>query len=147
MHLSEDMGNSPPMVILFSKYVQRSLEFLTDLLAHSAAEHGRELQAQAFLWITMGSIVMRLNHITSAYIKKSCEVVNLGGLSFIPTYGRPPEFSEHLHENLSVLSQIIYFENFLLLTRGGTQPTMTARIEKEFRHKLQVYITCHLPRL
>lgn len=138
MQLCEDMGNSPAMVVLYAKYVQKSLEFLTDLLDQFAAGPQRELQAQAFLWITMGSIVMRLSHVTSAYIKKACEAVDLGGLRFVPTYDRPPVFSEQLHEKLSVLSQIIYFENFLLLTRGGVQPTMSARIEKEFRHKLQV---------
>jgi len=94
------------------------------------------LKAQIALWITIGSIVMRLNNVTTTYIKKSCEAINLGGLRFIPTYDRPPEFSDGLHEKLSHLSQIIYFENFILLTCGGTQPTMTARIEKEFRHKL-----------
>jgi len=98
-----------------------------------------ELRAQVALWIVAGSIVMRMSRITFQYIEKSCETVNTAGLQFIPTYGRPPEFSEDLHEKLSVLSQIIYFENFLFLTCGGAEPTMTARIEREFRHRLQVW--------
>lgn len=71
-------------------------------------------------------------------MQKSCEAVDTAGLQFVPTYGRPPVFSEALHEKLSVLSQIIYFENFLFLTAGGTEPMKTARIEKEFRYQLPV---------
>lgn len=135
MHFCEGMHDSPAMVALHAKYVQKSLELLMEVLKEIA---DWELQAQVALWITMGSIVMRLSHVTSAYVKKGCETINLGGLRFIPTYGRPPAFSEELHEKLSVLSQIIYFENFHHLAYDGPQPTMTARVEREFRHKLRV---------
>jgi len=123
------------MAQLQARYVQKSLE----LLAEISGEPHWELRAQVALWITAGSLIMRLAHLTPLYIKKSCEAVDTGGLQFIPTYGRPPPYSEDLHEKLSVLSQIIYFENFWFLTSGGAAPTMTARIEGEFRHKLQVW--------
>ena len=128
------MDSSPAMAILQAKHVQKSLELLTQIF------EGRdwELRSQVALWVTAGSIVMRLSDITTMYIKRSCEAVEMAGLQFIPTYGRPPAFSEDLHEKLSVLSQVIYFENFWFLTCGGAEPTMTARIEKEFRHKLRV---------
>ena len=132
------MGSTPAMISLYAKYVQTSLEYLADMLREFAAGRQRELQAQVSLWITVGSIVMRLSHLTPAYLAKSCEAVNLGELRFIPTFDRPPPFSDDLHEKLSLLSQIIYYENFMLLTCGGAQPTMSARIEKEFRRKLQV---------
>lgn len=122
------------MVRLQAQYVQRSLELLIDALKG----HDWELRAQVALWVAAGSIVMRLGHITHPYIEKSCEAINMARLQFIPTYGRPPEFSEHLHEKLSILSQTIYFENFLFLTCGGAEPTMTAKIEEEFRNRLQV---------
>ena len=134
MHLGEDMGNSPTMIRLQAKNIQRSLESLVDTFKG----HDWELIAQVALWVTAGSMAMRLSHIAHAYIKKCCDIINRAGLQFIPTYGRPPEFSEDLHEKLSVLSQAIYFENFLFLTCGGAEPTMTTRIEKEFRHRLQV---------
>ena len=135
MHFCEGVENSPAMVKIYAKYVQKSLEFLTEILVMREWE----LQAQVALWITMGSIVMRLNYVTPGYIKKGCEAISLGGLCFVPTYERPPDFSDELHEKLTVLSQIIYFENFLFLTRGGAHPTMTARIENEFRRKLKVW--------
>lgn len=138
MHFCDGIGNSPAMITLYAKYVQRALELLSDLLGGIAASREWELQAQVTLWITMGSIIMRLNQVTFGYIKKACEAVHSGGLRFVPTYGRPPAFSDELHEKLSVLSQIIYFENFIFLACGGAQPTMSARLEKEFRHKLYV---------
>lgn len=134
MHFSEGVDLSPSMIKLHARYVQRSLELLTEV----ATGRDWELQAQVSLWIIIGSIIMRLSHVTSPYLKKGCEAVDKGGLRFIPVYGRPPPLSDDVHERLAVLTQIIYFENFLFLTRGGAHPTMTTRIEKEFRHQLQV---------
>ena len=134
MHLCEGMDNSPAMVRLQARHVQSSLELLAEILG------GRdlELKAQVALWVAAGSLIMRLSDLTYPYIERACEAVNSAGLQFIPTYGRPPEYTESLHEKLSVLSQIIYFENYLFLTCGGANPTMTARIEEEFRCRLQV---------
>jgi len=128
------MDNSPAMIRLQAKHIQTSLESLVDIFEG----HDWQLRAQVALWVSAGSIILRMSDFTHAYIRRSCEAVNTAGLQFIPTYGRPPEFSEVLHEKLSVLSQIIYFENFSFLTCGGVEPTMTARIEGEFRHRLQV---------
>ena len=132
------MASSFTMVTLHARYVQKALEYLMEVLKETTRRKNWDLQAQIALWITMGSVVLRLREVTTLYVKKSCDAVNLGGLRFIPTYGRPPEFSEDLREKLSVLSQIIYFENFLFLTCNGAQPRMTERIEWEFRHDLQV---------
>ena len=133
-HLCEGVDRSPAMIKLHARYVQTSLELLTEI----SEGHDWELKAQVMLWVASGSIVMRLGSLTASYIEKSCDAIDAGGLQFIPTYGRPPAFSEDLHERLSALSQIIYFENFIFLTCGGPEPTRTARIEKEFRHQLQV---------
>lgn len=130
MHFCEGMGN---MYQPHARYVQSSLEHL----AQVNRGNDWELQAQVALWITSGSIIMRLSNITSSYIKRSCDAVNAGGLRFIPVYGPPPELSESVHERLTVLSQIMYFENLLFLTSGGPHPKM-AEIETEFRHLLPV---------
>ena len=128
------MDDSSAMIRLQARHLQTSLELLADILK------GRdwELRAQVALWVTAGSIILPFEGVTPRYIRRTCEAINTAGLQFIPTYGRPPGFSEDLHEKLSVLSQAIYFENFLFLTCGGAEPTMTARIEEEFRHRLQV---------
>src|SRR5262249_28516663 len=97
-----------------------------------------ELRAQIAVWIISTSITLPIDTFTYLYMQRSCEAVDAAGLQFVPTYGRPPHLSATLHEKLSVLSQIIYFENFLFLTHGGAEPTMSARIEKEFRHQLPV---------
>jgi hypothetical protein len=134
MYFCESMDYSPAMTRLQARYVQISVE----LLAEISRDHNWEFRAQVALWVTAGSIFLRRSDVTHQYIRESCEVVNTARLQFIPTYGKPPEFSEELREKFSVLSQIIYFENFLFLTYGGAEPTMTARIEMEFRHQLQV---------
>ena len=121
------------MFQLHARYVQVSLEQLTQV----NSGNDWELQAQVALWITAGSIIMRLSDITSSYIKRSCDAVNAGGLRFLPVYERPPELSESVHERLATLSQIMYFENLLFLTSGGPHPKMT-EIETEFRHSLEV---------
>ena len=140
MHFCDGLDKFPAMAGLQAKYVQASLELLTEI----SKGHDWELRAQVALWVVSGSMIMRLSYRTLSYIKKSCEAVDMARLQFIPTYGRPPPLSQDLREKLSILSQIIYFENFWFLTCGGAEPTMTARIEKEFRHQLQVNMACHL---
>jgi len=135
MHFCEGVDNSASMIRLQATYIQGTLRPFAGIFEG----HDWLLRAQAALWIAAGSAIVRTTSLTRAFIQKSCEAVDAAGLQFIPTYGRPPELSEDLHEKLSVLSQIVYFENFLFLTCGGAEPVMTARIEKEFKHKLQVW--------
>ena len=137
MHFCDGMDNSHAMIRLQARYLRTSLDLLADIFKG----HDWELRAQVALWATAGSIVLRRSDTAHLYIRKGCEAINTAGLQFIPSYGRPPKFSEMLHEKLSVLSQTIYFENFLFLTCNGAEPTMTARIEEEFRYRLQVRST------
>lgn len=122
------------MIHLQARHMQSTLESLAEIF------QGRdwELRALVAVWVVSGSILLSSDDLAHVYMQRSCEAVNAAKLQFIPTYGRPPEFSEDLHEKLSVLSQIIYFENYLFLTCGGAEPTMTAKLEDEFRHRLQV---------
>lgn len=135
MHLCDDMTDSPSMARLQARYLQNSFELLVGVFKGG----DWELRAQVALWIVAASISLSdTEAFVFPYLRKSCEAINAAGLQFVPTYGRPPNFSEDLHEALAVLSQAIYFENFLFLTCGGAEPTMTARIEEEFRHELPV---------
>ena len=137
MHFYEGMENYPAMIRLQARYIQRCLESLVDIFK----EHDWELRAQAALWVTAACTILWANDFAFVYIQRCCDAVNAAKLQFVPMYGRPPELSDDLHEKFSVLSQIIYFENFAFLACGGAEPTVTARIEKEFRNQLQVRLT------
>ena len=128
------MDNSPAMIRLRAEHAQMSSDSLVGILKICDCE----LVAQAAVLVIAGSIILRLNEATRLYIQRSSEAINAAKLQFIPTYGQPPEYSEGLHERLSALSQIIYFENFLFLVCGWAEPTVTTRIEMEFRHQLRV---------
>ena len=134
MYFCEGMDSSPAMTRLHNKHTHMSSESIMNIL--KIRDWG--LLAQATVWIMAGSILLQMNGETHLYIRKYCEAINTARLQFIPSYEQPPAFSEDLREKFSALSQIIYFENFLFLTSGGTAPTISARIEKEFRHQLQV---------
>ena len=134
MHFCEGMDDSPAMIRLQARHLQTCLELVADVFKRC----DRELIARVALWIVAGSFILPFDTVLPQYLEKGCEAIDGAGLRFIPTYGRPPEFSEDLHEKLSLLSQAIYLENFVFLTCGGAEPTMTARLEKEFRHQLQV---------
>jgi Holliday junction resolvasome RuvABC ATP-dependent DNA helicase subunit len=66
--------------------------------------------------------------------------MNAADLRFIPVFGRSPELTEEVQERFAVLSQILYTENYLALVIDRSAPTMTARIEQEFRHELPVRV-------
>ena len=134
MHFCEGMDDSPAMIRLQAKHLQMSLESIADVFRG----HDQELIAQVALWVVAGSFILPFNNVIPQYVVKACEAIDVAGLQFIPTYGRPPAFSDDLHEKLSLLCQAIYLENFVFLTHGGAEPTMTAGLEKEFRHRLQV---------
>jgi len=134
MYFCEGVGDSPAMVRLRAKNVQMCSESIVGIFK----SHDWVPKMQMAIWIIAGSVILRLGDSTRCYVQKCRESINTTELQFVPTYGRPPEFSEDLHEKLSALTQIIYFENFLFLTCGGVEPTTTARIEKEFRDQLPV---------
>lgn len=100
------------------------------------------LKAQTMLSVSSCCIVFRWADFGRQYIQKACHVINAAGLQFIPTYGPPPEYSELVRERSAVLSQVMYFENYLFLAYGGQEPKLMARIEKEFRCELQVGDRC-----
>ena len=126
------------MVQLRAKHGQRSFEQIAEITKGNNAN----LKAQVYLFVTSGSLYGRWFGISREYLRKACIALNAANLRFIPTTGRPPELTEDVYERLVTLSQIIYFENYMFLAVDGTEPMMTTRIEKEFRHELQVRVHC-----
>ena len=133
MYFTQNLIPIPAAVQFQAKYTQLVWEEFAEI-----REGNDHLKAQAMLSICSCSLVLRWVDFAREYIRKACRVVNAANLQFIPAYGRPPEYSEKVRERSTVLSQIIYFENYLFLAYGDPEPRLTARIEKEFRHELQV---------
>ena len=134
MYFTQDSVHTPAALRFQARYSQLAWEELAKI------QKGNDdyLKTQAMLSISSCCIVFRWIDFARQYIQKACHAANAAGLQFIPKYGQSPEYSEQIREGSAVLSQIIYFENFLFLAYGGPEPSLTARIEREFRHELQV---------
>jgi hypothetical protein len=136
MHLCAGVGNSPAMSQLQAKHAQRTLEHLSE----TGKSDNAGLKAQMLLCAASGCLFQRFFRPARFYLTKACDVMNAADLRFIPVFGRPPELTEGVQERLTVLSQIVYMENYLFLAIDQTPPTMASRIEKEFRRELQVRV-------
>ena len=136
------MDTTPGAIRLHARRTQTSWESLAELVKGS--DH--KLKVQAVLAIASSYIYMRKMQSAFLYIQKSCNYIKAGHLQFVPTHGRPPEYSEELHETLAILSQAIYWANYSFLVCGGPEPHATAKLEKEFRRELPVsdYHACRL---
>ena len=122
------------MVQFFAKRAQTGWECLAELFR----ECDYKTKVQASVLVAAGNVLIRLPQTALLYIRKSCDFIKAGNLQFVPTYGRPPEFSEDLHEILVALSQTVYWANYLFLMFGGPEPHATTELEKEFRQELPV---------
>ena len=128
------VDDTPPMVLLQARRAQAAWESLAELFKRK----NYSTSVQAALVVAAGYIFIHMPQSALLYIQKSCDFVKAGNLQFVPTYGRPPEFSEDLHETLVALSQTIYWANYLFLTSGGPEPRATIGLEKEFRQEIPV---------
>ena len=126
--------DTPAMVRLLAMRSQLCWERLAELVKGK----NDKLKVQVTLIVATTNIYVRLVQSAAFYIQKCCDFINAGNMQFVPTYGRPPEFSEELHETLVALSQTIYWANYLFLMCGGPEPRATAKLEKEFRQDLPV---------
>ena len=81
---------------------------------------------------------MRMPQLALLYIQKCRELIRKGDIRFVPTWGRPPRFSEDLHEILAALSQTIYWANYLYLVCGCPEPRATTELETQFWQDVQV---------
>ena len=131
MHFLADVTNSQAMVRLHAKHGQLSFEQIAEISKGSDAH----LKAQAYLQVAAASLNGRWFEFCRQYLTKACIALNAAKLQFIPTSGRPPALTEDILERLAILSQSIYFENYLFLVVDGKEPKMTTRIEKEFRRE------------
>jgi hypothetical protein len=125
---------SQQMVGLHAKYAQLAMEQVAE------ANRGCDayLKTQISLLTATASLRARWPKLSREYLTAACVVLNAAKLRFIPTTGHPPELTEDVRERLAILSQNIYFENYLFLAVDGIEPKMTTRIEKEFINELQV---------
>lgn len=136
MYFCGPPGESPIMLRLLAKYSQLAWETLVEV-----QETGdKRLIAQALIMLVHGLIIIGFTGSAPLYLLKLCELINNANLQFLPVYGRPPELSDQVREEVTVLSQAIYLENYCYLAMGGAVPTGTARIEREFRLDLEVRI-------
>ena len=134
MHLCEHLDYSPPMARLQARYAQRAWECLLEVYRGD----NERLKAQGFIFFVYSLVFMGFSATTLLYLSKLCKIINDANLQFLPVYGRPPELSDQVREDITVLSQTIYLGNYFYLTLGGSEPTMTARLEREFRLDLEV---------
>ena len=125
---------APAMVLLHARRVQTAWEALAELF------EGTDYRTcvQAAILVVSSHVYMCMPHMALLYIRKTCDFIKAGDLQFVPTCGRPPEFSEELRETLAALSQTIYWANYLFLMCRGPEPHATAKLEKEFRQELPV---------
>ena len=124
------------MVLLRAKHAQRALEQVAEVSGGSDAN----LMVQVLFSLTSMTLHSRWIDSARKCLTKTCIALNAANLRFIPATGRPPGLIEDVRERAVVLSQVIYLESYMFLAVDGTEPKMTVRIEKEFRHDLQVRI-------
>jgi hypothetical protein len=129
-----DVNDIPAMVRFHARRAQKTYERLVEIFEGKDSR----LKVQVAMYITSGYLILSMVQPALLYIQKSCDSIKAGNLQFVPTCGRPPEFSEDLHEILVPLSQTIYWANYMFLMRGGPEPRATAELEKEFRQDLPV---------
>ena len=134
MHFRAGVEDSPAMLQLQARHAHQVLKHMSE----AGKSNNAGLITQILLCTTAGCLFQRLFRPTRIYLKKACDTINAANLRFIPVFGRPPELTEEVQERLAVLSQAIYLENYLYLAIDRAPPTMTAQIEREFRHELQV---------
>ena len=96
------------------------------------------VKAQALILIAHKCFRLGFTQSAKLYILKLCETVENAKLRFLPDDRRPGELSEQIREDVSVLSQAMYLENYIFLVLGGSAAVMTERIEREFIRNLQV---------
>ena len=134
MHHSTILEDSPPMALHLARYIQKFWEELANI----QRGNNLNLKIQTMFFLTSSCIFVRLVHLAHLYLWKTCKILNGADIRFTPKYGHPPPYSDEVHERSTVLSQIIWMENYLFLTCNEERPKRTTRIEEEFRNVLPV---------
>ena len=134
MHLCGTPEQTPAMVRLEARYTQTAWESLIQL----TQTNQERVKAQALVLVAHSFVILGLDAPAQLYLLKACKIIEREKLQFLPRCGRPAKFSEQVREEVSVLSQAIYLESYCHLALGGSAPTKTVRVEREFRFDLQV---------
>ena len=136
MYFSAGIGYTPAMGLLRAKHAQRAFEQLADINGGIDAY----LTVHAFFSLASMALHSRWPGSAREFLTRTSIALNAAGLRFVPATGRPPVLTEDVRERVVVLSQVIYLESYMFLAVDGVEPKMTVRIEKEFRHDLQVRV-------
>ena len=131
-----DVEHSPGIIRLRTKHAQRAYEQLAEINMGNNAS----LLVHALFFSASMTLQARFFEFARYNLKKACIALNAAKLRFIPDTGRPPELTDDVREKVVMLSQVIYLENYMFLAVDDVEPKMAARIEKEFRHELQVRV-------
>ena len=142
MRYTVGTDDTPAMVLFHARRAQTAWESLAELF--KGVDYRTKVQAATL--VVSSHVYMCMPEMALLYIQKSCDLIKAGNVQFVPICGRPPEFSEDLHETLAALSQTIYWANYMFLMRGGPEPRVTVKLEWEFRQELPVRrVTSILP--
>ena len=134
MHYCTTLPNGKTAIIMQARYAQLTWESLADI----SRDQDPFLLVEAMFALASSCLFLRWLNITQDYLLKAIHIANECDMSFVPKDSPVPVFSGDVHEHIAQLSQLIYLENFLFLTRNGVEPKATSRLEKEFRTELEV---------
>ena len=136
-----DVEHSPRIIQLRTRQAQRVNEQLAEINIGGNAN----LLVHALYSFAATTIYARFFEFSRHNLKKACITLNAAKLRFIPATGRPPELTDDVREQVVMLSQVIYLENYMFLAIDEVEPKMATRIEKEFRHELQASVRFPTP--
>ena len=134
VHICGVPEESPAMIWLQARYVQTSLETLVQLCGSDR----ERTKAQALLLTVQTALLIGFTILAQLHLLKACKIIERAKLRYVPEHGRPADLSDQVREEVSVLSQAIFLENYLFLAFNGPAPVRTAGFEREFRFDLQV---------
>jgi hypothetical protein len=134
MHYCSTLPDGKTAVIMQAIYAQLTWESMASI----SDDQDRFLLLEAMFALASSCVFLRWLDITQAYLLKAIHIANECHMSFVPKDSPVPAFSEDVYEHVAQLSQLIYLENLLFLTRNGVEPKATSRLEKEFRTELEV---------
>ena len=127
---------SPRIMQLRAKHAQRLYEQLAEINMGNNAS----LLVHAFFFLAALLLHPKTFKVARHFLRKACIALNATKLRFIPDTGRPQELTDDVREQVVMLSQVIYLENYMFLAVDEVEPKMATRIEKEFRDELQVSV-------
>ena len=134
MHYCATLPNGKTAIIMQARYAQLTWESMASI----SKDQDYFLLLEAMFALAASCVLLRWLSLTQAYLLKAVRIANERHITFVPEDSPAPVFSGDVHEHIVQLSQLIYLENFLFLTRHGGEPKATSRLEKEFRTELEV---------